>query len=128
MYSWIPLASGSIKNWGTKVREVKKMGFDSIHLLPITRMGHSQSPYSAADLYEVDPLYAEKEDELEKFVRLAKSLKIRLCFDLVLNHISPDSLMAALIGFNLTRQSVDLGSKRAGCWHMGSWIRWGDLV
>lgn len=129
MYSMIPLASGHMKHWNAKLREIKAMGFDCVHLLPITKMGASQSPYSAADLYEIDPMYASSIADFEVFVRNAKSLKLRLCFDLVLNHISPDSQLAKDNPDWIVPDTTESdGLKRAGCWHEASWIRWDDLV
>lgn len=129
MYSMIPLACGKLSDWVSHFREIKRLGFDCVHLLPITQMGKSQSPYSAADLYSIDSMYAEHQSEFEAFVEKAKLLKMRLCFDLVLNHISPDSKIAQQNPDWIQPDTTESdGFKRAGCWHNASWIRWDDLV
>lgn len=129
MYSMIPLASGKLSEWLSLFREIKRLGFDCVHLLPITQMGKSQSPYSAADLFSIDSMYAEHHSEFESFVEKAKLLKMRLCFDLVLNHISPDSKIAQQNPDWIQPDTTESdGLKRAGCWHNNAWIRWDDLV
>jgi hypothetical protein len=44
LYTLIPSASGNISDWKRLVPSIREMGFDSIHLLPITQMGFSNSP------------------------------------------------------------------------------------
>jgi len=100
-----------------------------VHLLPLTKMGKSQSPYSAADLFLIDPLYAECQSEFNEFVETALKLELRLCFDLVLNHISPDSSIVKIHPDWIQPDTTESdGLKRAGCWHENKWIRWDDLV
>jgi hypothetical protein len=111
------------------------MGFDTAHLLPITPMGASQSPYAAARLFDVDDRYRDPNqpssavDQLETFVEECRRSGLRLCFDLVLNHIAADSEMtAACPDWIVPDDGERDGFKRAGCWHLQRWIRWEDLV
>ncbi len=135
LYTLIPSASGNISNWKQLVPSIRAMGFDSIHLLPITQMGFSNSPYAAYDLFDVDSRYRDPDDprstleQFEDFVQVCRTQGIRLCLDLVLNHICVDSRMVASCpDWIIADDSEQDGFKRAGCWHMQNWIRWEDLV
>ena len=57
LYTLIPSVSGSIPDWSKALKNIKDMGFNTIHLLPLTTLDTSQSPYSAKDLFSVDPSY-----------------------------------------------------------------------
>ena len=134
-YSLIPSASGTISDWMSLLPNLNAMGFDTLHLLPITPMGGSQSPYAACNLFGVDERYRDPTgprdglDQLERFVAECRRLGLRLCFDLVLNHIALDSdMVGACPDWILPDDREPDGFKRAGCWHMQSWIRWEDLV
>jgi hypothetical protein len=111
------------------------MGFDAVHLLPLTTLDASQSPYSAKDLFSIDSIYLDPDSsltglqQLETFVDAAKNLNIRLCFDLVLNHIGIHS--------NITEQAPDWivpdptqsdGFQRAKYLTDQGWCFWDDLV
>lgn len=135
LYTLIPSASGTISDWKKLIPSIRSMGFDSIHLLPITQMGFSNSPYAAHDLFDVDARYRDPDDprstleQFEDFVQACRSQEIRLCLDLVLNHICVDSRMVGSCpDWIIADDSEPDGLKRAGCWHMQSWIRWEDLV
>ncbi len=135
LYSMIPNASGTITQWKSMLPSIAAMGFDTLHLLPITPMGLSQSPYSAKHLFDVDDRYRDPEapgdtlTQFEDFVRACRQQNIRLCLDLVLNHIAVDSEMATHCpDWLIPDDSEPNGLKRAGCWHMQDWIRWEDLV
>ncbi len=134
-YSLIPSASGTIADWTARLPDLIAMGFDTLHLLPITPMGASESPYAARNLFGVDERFRARTgarnglDQLEGFVEECRRAGIRLCFDLVLNHISVDSeMVGACPDWILPDDGEPDGFKRAGCWHMQSWIRWEDLV
>jgi len=76
------------------------MGFNAVHLLPITTLDTSESPYAAMDLFDIDHSYLVKGSrqgglsQLEEYIAEARTLNIRLCFDLVLNHVGVHSAMA----------------------------------
>jgi len=101
MYTLIPSVSGSISDWIEMLPHIAGLGFNAIHLLPMTSLDFSESPYSAYDLFYIDTAYGGQENNsgfavFEKFVEKAKELGIRLCFDLVLNHIGIRSKMVQL--------------------------------
>ena len=135
LYTLIPSASGTISDWKQLIPSIRAMGFDAIHLLPITQMGFSNSPYAASDLFDVDSRYRDPSDprstleQFEEFVHTCHAQGMRLCLDLVLNHICVDSRMVASCpDWIIADDAEPDGLKRAGCWHMQSWIRWEDLV
>ncbi len=134
-YSLIPSASGTLTDWKALLPRLNEMGFDTLHLLPITPMGKSQSPYAARALFDVDERYRDPDgprnalDQLESFVEECRRTGIRLCFDLVLNHVAVDSdIVEACPDWIAPDDAEPDGFRRAGCWHMQSWIRWEDLV
>ncbi len=128
MYSFIPGVSGRYTHWIKDLDHIREMGFNAIHLLPLTEMGYTRSPYAAKDLFSIDESYGT-EEEFERFVNACIEKEIALCFDVVLNHVSCDSRMALTkanwIKGDLRRRD---GMKRAGCWHEGQWISWEELV
>jgi len=135
LYTLIPSASGTIADWKQLLPGIAAMGFDAIHLLPISQMGFSDSPYAAANLFDVDARYRDPADsrstleQFEDFVETCRILGLRLCLDLVLNHVCSDSrIVQARPDWIIPDDTEADGFKRAGCWHMQSWIRWADLV
>jgi starch synthase (maltosyl-transferring) len=135
LYTLIPSASGTLRDWTDLLPGIAAMGFDALHLLPVTPMGQSQSPYSAANLFALDERYRDPADprdsltQFESFVDACARHKLRLCLDLVLNHVAVDSEMATLAPDWLVPDDTEPdGFKRAGCWHMQQWIRWTDLA
>jgi len=135
MYTIIPTISGSISDWKKEIHRIKAMGFNAIHLLPITLLDDSESPYAAKDLFELDPSYIDHGNpntplsQLSEFVEEAKRNNIRLCFDLVLNHVgihskickqAPDWIVPDPLqpdGFQRARYLCDQG-----------WFSWNDLA
>ncbi len=135
MYTLIPTASGTIKNWITALDHIKNLGFNMVHLLPVTSLDQSESPYAAFDLFSIDESYLDPADtrdgleQFEDFVKVAHEKGLGLCMDLVLNHIGITSLMAGLAPEWITPDKNEPdGLMRTGCWHMNKWIKWGDLV
>lgn len=135
IYTLIPTVSGDIADWKDDLKRISDMGFNAIHLLPITAMDTSQSPYSAKDLFDIDHSYlitGSKQDglsQLADFIAAAKTLKIRLVFDLVLNHVGVNSRMATTAPDWITPdQNEPDGLKRASYWCSQGWRSWNDLV
>lgn len=135
MYSFIPNVSGTFNDWLPRLREIREAGFDTIHFLPITALDKSESPYSAYDLFDVDESYMNPDDErpgMEQFrdiVEEAKKLGLRLCLDLVLNHIGINSkLVNRRPAWIEADPNEEDGMRRAGCWHHQDWISWRDLA
>ncbi len=135
LYTLIPTVSGSIADWTADLGRIRDMGFNAVHLLPVTRLDDSQSPYAAKDLFDIDHAYlmdGAKGDglgQLEAFIGRAKELGLALCFDLVLNHVGVHSTMArrAPAWIAPDQHSPD-GNKRARYWADGGWRTWDDLV
>jgi starch synthase (maltosyl-transferring) len=134
MYTFIPTISGHIGDWMNALDHIRDLGFNTVHLLPVTRMGFSESPYAADDLFSIDPSFLDplnpKDglDQFEDFVDAAREKHLRLCMDLVLNHIAISSQMAKLCPeWIVADKNEPDGLLRAGCWHMNKWITWGDL-
>jgi hypothetical protein len=135
MYTVIPSVSGTIADWSEELRKIKAMGFNAVHFLPLTTLDTSLSPYSAKDLFDVDPGYLAEGTgrgglaQLEELIEIAKSLEMRLCFDLVLNHVGQHSQIAqrapAWIMPDETRPD---GLRRARYWSDKGWQPWNDLV
>ncbi|MDC7126016.1 MAG: alpha-amylase family glycosyl hydrolase [Spirochaetales bacterium] len=129
MYTMIPSVSGDVKDWITLLDHIKELGFNVVHLLPFTKTGSSMSPYAAVDLFSIDQGYADSEEDFEAFIQKASKLGIKICYDIVLNHVSSESLLVKEhANWIVPDKNRDDGLKRAGCWHMGSWISWEDLV
>lgn len=81
---------------------IKKMGVNTIHLLPITSIGHDGnkgtlgSPYAIKNPYKIDPSLAEPalnldvDTEFKAFVEAAHHLGIRVVVEFVFRTISKD--------------------------------------
>lgn len=129
LYTLLPTVSGTIRDWTKDLSRIRDLGFNAVHILPFTAMGPSESPYSADDLFTIDSFYLQGRGDFEALVKKALELKIALCFDIVLNHISTSSLMARTKAHWIQPDSTrEDGFKRAGCWHQNSWISWEDLA
>ena len=134
MYTLIPNVSGHMGDWIQALDHIQDLGFNTVHLLPVTKMDFSKSPYAADDLFSVDPSFLDPSDaregldQFEDFVSVAREKGIKLCIDLVMNHIGITSQMAKHCPEWLAAdKSEPDGLLRAGCWHMNKWIKWGDL-
>jgi hypothetical protein len=135
IYTLIPIVSGTASDWKADLNRIQEMGFNAIHLLPITTMDTSESPYSAKDLFDVDHAYlmtGSRQDglsQLETFIDEAKKLNIRLVFDLVLNHVGVHSTMAQRApDWIVPDQNQPDGFQRARYWSNEGWRTWNDLI
>ena len=135
LYSLIPTVSGTVRDWIADLPRIQAMGFNAIHLLPITTLDTSESPYSASDLFDIDYSYLADESQqdslsqLEEFIEAAKALGMRLCFDLVLNHVGVDSKMARRApDWIVADENEPDGLRRAHYWYDGGWCNWTDLA
>lgn len=133
-YTLIPRYSGYISDWIKLVPQIVELGFDTIHILPITKMGQSLSPYSSTNPYVIDPMYDQLESSsralkhFKHFVSVLKQHKIRLCVDIVLNHLAADHpLLQSNPRWSIHDKSEIDGMKRAG-WQGDIWHKWEDLV
>lgn len=134
MYTLILSVSGTIRDWIDLLPKIADLGFNAVHLLPLTSLDDTESPYSAFDLFSIDRAYTGSENDSEfalfhEFTEKARELGLRLCFDLVLNHIGTGSKMARMCPeWIVPDKSEKDGLKRSGCWHMNAWLKWEDLV
>jgi starch synthase (maltosyl-transferring) len=135
IYTMIPTVSGTIADWTADLERIHDMGFNAIHLLPVTVLDITESPYAARDLFDIDHSYLAEglqEDsltQLEKYISEAKRLGIRLCFDLVLNHVGANSDMARRApDWLVPDQNQPDGLHRARYWSGQGWRSWNDLV
>lgn len=135
LYTLIPTVSGTLSDWTAELPRIRAMGFNAIHLLPITTLDTSESPYSAHDLFAIDSSYLTPGSpldglaQLEAFLDAAKALDMRLCFDLVLNHVGVNSTMAQRApDWIVPDQNQPDGLRRAHYWYDGGWCNWEDLV
>jgi hypothetical protein len=135
LYTMIPTVSGTVADWKVDLKRIRAMGFNAVHLLPVTALDTSESPYAAADLFDIDHSYltdgANKDGllQLEDYIEEARSLGIRLCFDVVLNHVGVDSAMARRApDWIVPDQDQPDGFQRARYWSSQGWRTWNDLV
>ncbi len=136
MYTLVPIASGTIRDWVERLPAIAGMGFNMLHLLPITTMGASQSPYAAYDLFTIDPRFLDPKDprdghaQFGDFVAALRRHHIGLCVDLVLNHIGIDSKIAECHGSEWLAEDPHEqdGIKRAGWQGADVFHRWQDLA
>jgi len=135
LYTIIPNISGTVADWKADLKRIRGMGFNAVHLLPLTTLDTSESPYAAKDLFSIDPGYLvtkSKQDglsQLEEFIEEAKVLGIRLCFDLVLNHVGVNSTIAKQVpDWIVPDPDQPDGFQRARYWTSEGWCYWNDLV
>ena len=135
LYTMIPNVSGSVADWKDDLKRIREMGFNTIHLLPITTLDTSESPYAARDLFDIDQSYlveGSKKDglsQLEEYIEEAKTLNIRLCFDLVLNHVGVHSTMAQRApDWIIPDPDQQDRFMRARYWSSQGWRNWNDLI
>lgn len=135
-YTFYPGSNGTIREgWIPSLPRIAELGYNTIHLLPVTKMGPSQSPYAASDVFQIDPAYSNAQDpdgrmdEFREFVEACKTNDIRLCVDLVMNHVAVESVIADEHPDWLAEDPTEAdGIKRSG-WHDGyRWHKWRDLA
>lgn len=81
-----------------KIDYFKKMGINTLWLMPFNevgqegRLGKYGDPYAVKDFYSIDPSFGTKED-LHSFIRKAHDNGIKVIMDWVLNRTSVDHIM-----------------------------------
>jgi len=135
IYSMIPTVSGTMADWAADLPRIRDLGFNAIHLLPITALDTSESPYAASNLFAIDHSYMIPGltqgglAEFEDYIAAANASDIRLCFDLVLNHVGVNSDMARKApDWIVPDQNQPDGLRRAQYWSGQGWSNWNDLV
>lgn len=135
MYTMIPRVSGHMGQWVQQLDRIRDLGFNTIHILPINQQDVTRSPYAATDPFEVDAAWL---DPLSKgsglsqwkhFVDQVQRRDMRLCLDLVVNHVG---LNHAMVRQHPLWLHSDLhepdGLRRAGWLSPAGWKTWRDLV
>lgn len=135
VYTYIPNISGKISDWAKDFVKISSLGFNAVHLLPITELDDSQSPYAAKELFHVDPYYFDlnkKNPEkhfIETLVEASQTNSIKLCLDLVFNHVGVNSNLVKKNPHWIHPDPTEIdGLKRAGYWHDNQWLKWRDIV
>lgn len=134
-YSLVTTSAGNISDWTRMLPHVREVGCNVLHLLPVTRMGNSEAPYAAKDLFSIDPAYMDPASDADgitqfsRFVDIAAEQDIHVCIDLVFNHVSEDSNISRICPewIQADENEAD-GFKRAG-WSSGdAWHKWDNLI
>jgi starch synthase (maltosyl-transferring) len=99
IYNLFPLLCGSIRQWEDHLPRIAAMGFDWVYVNPFHYPGFSGSLYAVKDYYRIHDLMWDGEGSLESllesFCDKAAALGLSVIMDLVINHTSKDSLLAA---------------------------------
>jgi glycosidase len=135
LYTLIPTACGHFGEWQQDLDRIVAMGFNAVHILPVTAMDTSASPYAAADLFAIDDGYVDPGDgrdavaQWETLVAEIKQRGLRLCVDLAFNAVGFNSVIARQRPHWLCEDSTEAdGIRRAGWYGNGLRHKWSDLA
>jgi starch synthase (maltosyl-transferring) len=100
IYNIFPLLAGSSVDWERHLPRIAAMGFNWVFVNPFHYPGFSGSLYAVKDYYRLHPLFQGRSHEdpatlLLRFLDAAHGQGLRVMMDLVINHTSKDSLLAA---------------------------------
>ncbi len=100
IYNLFPLLVGDVEAWSGHLGRIAAMGFDWIFVNPFHYPGFSGSLYAVKDYYELHPLFRGAsrrpvDDLLRGFIDAAAANGLNVMMDLVVNHTSKDSRLAA---------------------------------
>ena len=100
IYNLFPLLAGSVEQWETHLPRIAAMGFNWVFVNPFHYPGFSGSLYAVKDYYRLHPVFqGDSQDDpatlLRHFVDAARGHGLQVMMDLVINHTSKDSLLAA---------------------------------
>jgi starch synthase (maltosyl-transferring) len=100
LYNLFPLLAGPISAWESLLPGIAEMGFDWVFVNPFHYPGFSGSLYAVKDYFALHPVLQGDSQEapdrlLARFVSAARSRGLKVAMDLVINHTSKDSLLAA---------------------------------
>src|ERR1035437_1916425 len=131
----IPRLSGPYSAWPGWFEKAAAMGFNAVHILPVTPSVYSHSPYAPSEHENAEPLYRDPADprpalaQWEDVVAAAGRLGLRLIVDLVLNHVGIGGRVATTHPEWLTPDDSEPdGIMRAG-WNDGRTRHtWRDLA
>lgn len=100
IYNLFPLLAGPIHDWQRHLPRIAQMGFNWIYVNPFHFPGFSGSLYAVKDYYRLNPMlrgnaYEADDALLRSFCDSAAKLGLKVMMDLVINHTSKDSELAA---------------------------------
>ena len=100
IYNLFPRLVGQMDRWPDHARRSQEMGFNWLYINPIQYPGFSGSLYAVKDFYRYNPLFippdaSEPQELLRQTLDQIHELGLRVMMDLVINHTSKDSVLAA---------------------------------
>src|SRR5216683_752154 len=100
IYNLFPTLAGTIGDWMAHLPRIAAMGFNAVYVNPFHYPGFSGSLYAVKDYYRLNPRFrgGDSGDDdvlLRRFTDSARGHGLRVIMDLVVNHTSKDSELAA---------------------------------
>jgi len=100
IYNLFPTLAGPVERWADELPRIAAMRFNAVYINPFHYPGFSGSLYAVKDYYRLNPRFrgdSEKSDDelLRGFTEAAAGHGLRVIMDLVVNHTSKDSDLAA---------------------------------
>ena len=133
IYNLFPLLAGPMPKWEAHFRRVAELGFDWMFINPIQQLGASQSLYSIADYFSINPAFLAagsqqtSDEQVRQMTAQAHAAGLKIMTDLVINHCAVDSV--------LTREhpewflrAPDGRIANAACGDNGAKVVWQDLA
>ncbi len=133
IYNLFPRLAGKFSQWKPHLVRAADLGFDWIFVNPIQRVGRSQSLYSTADYFALDPAFVDRgahkspEAQLSATIGAANDLGLRMMADLVINHCAADSPLVREYPKWFVRGPKG-GVAHPSCMEDGRKVVWKDLV
>jgi starch synthase (maltosyl-transferring) len=133
LYNLFPLLAGAFSRWGEHFSRAAAMGFEWIFINPIQKAGASQSLYSIADYFGVNPAFldpqsaASPEDQVRQMTAEARAAGLKPMIDLVVNHCAIDSPITSRHPEWFLRDAAGKIAN-SSCHHNGEHIIWKDLA
>ncbi|HMO28989.1 maltotransferase domain-containing protein [Enterovirga sp.] len=97
IYNLFPLLVGPVSAWSRELPRIAAMGFDWVQVNPFHESGFSGSLYAIKDPETLDPRLSDGGDPDEAIAAFAAEAGrhgLKVMADLVVNHLSKDSLLA----------------------------------
>lgn len=96
IYNLFPLLVGPLPRWTPHLERAHRLGFTWVFVNPFHYTGYSGSLYAIKDYYAIDPRLVDPTagspaGQLERMIRTAQELGLKLMMDLVINHTAFDS-------------------------------------
>ncbi len=133
LYNLFPLLAGNFSAWEPHLERAAAMGFDWIFVNPVQKPGMSESLYSIADYFQLNPRLIDKdaapspEKQLKDAIRIAEKLGLQVMVDLVINHCAVDSPLAKQHPKWFVHEP-DGSIAHPFCIENGEKVVWGDLI